>query len=170
MSENHSQQTLIELLHGRGAHADSLVSVQGISAELAARRVAPYPQSISQILSHMNYWMEYELRRIRGENPPYPSHAASSWPTQVAPASEAGWEREIARFAALVDEISAIAKSDSHLLNRELKTAHSSHAEVSASVLAVLWQIVAHNSYHLGQIVLLRRLLNAWPEKMGDTW
>jgi uncharacterized damage-inducible protein DinB len=170
MHENTSQQTLIELFYGKGAHANPIASVHGISAELAGRRLAAYPQSISQILFHMNYWMEYELRSVRGDNPPYPAHAAESWPTQAAPASEADWEQTVARFAALIDEFSAIAKSDSGFLNREVKATHAAHNQLSGSVLAVLWQIVAHNSYHVGQIILLRRLLNDWPAEAGDTW
>jgi uncharacterized damage-inducible protein DinB len=31
--------------------------------------------------------------------------------------------------------------------------------------------VAAHNSYHIGQIVLLRRMLGAWPPPTGgDTW
>ena len=170
MTENTSQQTLIELLHGKGAHANPIASVQGIPAEIAARRLAAYPQSISQILSHMNYWMEYELRRIRGENPAYPAHAAESWPAHASPANEAAWEQTVARFAALIDEFSALAKSDSGFLNGEVNATHAGHNQVSSSVRALLWQIVAHNSYHVGQIVLLRRLLNDWPAQAADTW
>jgi uncharacterized damage-inducible protein DinB len=34
-----------------------------------------------------------------------------------------------------------------------------------------VWQITAHNSYHAGQIALLRRQAGAWPpERGGDTW
>lgn len=170
MSKNTSQKTLIELLYGKGAHADSIASLQGISKELAGRRVAAYPQSISQILSHMNYWMDYELRRIRGENPEYPAHAAESWLKHASPTNQAEWEQTVARFAALLNDFSAIAKSDSGVLHREVKATHAAHNQISGSVLAVLWQIVAHNSYHLGQIVLLRRLLNDWPANAGDSW
>jgi uncharacterized damage-inducible protein DinB len=32
-------------------------------------------------------------------------------------------------------------------------------------------EIIAHNSYHTGQIALLRRQAGAWPpERGGDTW
>jgi uncharacterized damage-inducible protein DinB len=38
-------------------------------------------------------------------------------------------------------------------------------------VLAVLWQTAVHNSYHIGQVVILRRMLGAWPPLDGsDTW
>jgi hypothetical protein len=35
----------------------------------------------------------------------------------------------------------------------------------------VLYQLAAHNSYHVGQIVVLRQALGAWPPPGGgDTW
>ncbi len=61
-----SERPLIELLRGKGAHADPLACVEDLSAELAARQVAGFPHSVGQLVFHMNYWMSYELRRIRG--------------------------------------------------------------------------------------------------------
>jgi hypothetical protein len=35
----------------------------------------------------------------------------------------------------------------------------------------VVWQTIVHNSHHLGQVVLLRRPIGAWPPaRGGDTW
>jgi len=169
MTETASQRSLIELLYGKDAHADPIASVHGIPAEVASRRLQGYPHSIFQILFHMNFWMEYELRRIRQENPPYPAHAAESWPPE-SPASEGEWKQAETRFVALIGELSALAQSDPKFLNREVKATHAVHSQHSSSVLAVLWQLAVHNSYHLGQIVLLRRLLNSWPEQASDTW
>jgi len=39
------------------------------------------PHSIWQIVFHLNYWIEYDLKRIRGERPLYPGHASESWPS-----------------------------------------------------------------------------------------
>ncbi len=62
-------RALTELLHGKGAHADPMACIEDLSAELAARHVEGFPHSIGQLVFHMNYWMDYELRRIRGEKP-----------------------------------------------------------------------------------------------------
>jgi uncharacterized damage-inducible protein DinB len=165
-----SQRTLIELLHGEGVHASPIASVQGIPTKLACRRLEGYPHSIFQILSHMNYWMDYEVRRISGESPTYPAHATESWLTHSSPANETEWKQTVARFVALIGDLSKLAQSDSELLNREVNATHAVHSQLSSSVCAVLWQIAMHNSYHIGQIVLLRRLLNCWPAQAGDTW
>jgi uncharacterized damage-inducible protein DinB len=170
MSETISQRTLIELLYGKGAHANPIIVVQGIPTQLAARKVEGSPHSISQVVGHMNFWMEYELRRIRQEDPPYPAHAADSWPSDSSSANDTEWKQVVARFAALIEELSALAQSDPEFLNHEVKPTHAIHQQQSSSVLAVLWQIAVHNGYHIGQIVLLRRLLHDWPAQAGDTW
>jgi uncharacterized damage-inducible protein DinB len=34
-----------------------------------------------------------------------------------------------------------------------------------------LWQIMVHNSYHVGQIAVLMRAFGLWPPRAGtDTW
>ncbi len=86
-----SERTLIELLYGKGAHANPLACVEDVSANLSGRRTDNFPHTIWQLVSHMNYWMSYELKRIRGEKPVYPTHAAESWPAHPAPANEAEW-------------------------------------------------------------------------------
>ena len=79
-----SQRALTELFRGKGAHVDPIECVEDISAEVAARQVAGFPHSIGQLVFHMNYWMDYELRRIRGERPAYPEHNSESFPTASA--------------------------------------------------------------------------------------
>ena len=100
-----SQRTLIELLHGKGAHADPVACVEDVSAgNLAGRTVEGVPYSIWQLVSHMNYWMDYELRRIRGQKPPYPEHAAESWPDRAAPTGNE-WRDAVHEFASLVPRV-----------------------------------------------------------------
>jgi hypothetical protein len=167
---NTSQRALIELLYGKGAHANPIVAVQGIPAKFAGRRLEGYPYSIFQIVGHLNFWMDYELRRIKQEDPPYPKHAADSWPSDSSSANEAEWKQVVTQFASLIEDLSTLAQSDPELLNQEVKPTHAVHNQQSSTVLAVLWQTAVHNSYHIGQIVLLRRLLNDWKAEAGDTW
>lgn len=165
-----SSRALTELLRGNGAHADPLACVEDISCDLAARQVAGFPHSIAQLLFHMNHWMDYDLRRIRGEKPPYPAHNSESFPATAALAN-AEWKRWQARFAALLNDTAALAGSDRAELDRQVETTHPSHLQRDHTLEAVLWQLVAHNSYHIGQIAMIRRFLGAWPPRGGgDTW
>ncbi|HEY6338407.1 MAG TPA: DinB family protein [Candidatus Sulfotelmatobacter sp.] len=166
-----SQRALAELLHGQGAHADPVVCIEDLSAELAAQHMAGFPHSVGQLVFHMNYWMDYELRRIRGEKPAYPKHSAESFPPAPSPVDAADWDRLRQRFAGFLDDFIALAKLSHQELDREIAAAYEGDAKVAGTLQSVLWQMVAHNSYHVGQIAMIRRALNAWPPRGGgDTW
>jgi uncharacterized damage-inducible protein DinB len=171
MTEEISGHILIELLHGKGAHVDPFACVEHISAELAGRKNPAFPHSIWQILWHMNYWMDYELKRIRDEPPVYPAHATEGWPADSALPNEEEWRQAVDRFYTLIDELAALAGSTQDILLGPVSFTHPTHSQQSSSILAVLWQTAAHNSYHIGQIALLRRALGSWPPRGGgDTW
>ena len=165
------ERTLIELLYGRGAHVNPLACVEDLTAEWAGRRAENLPHSVWQIEWHVNFWNGYELERIHGEKPPYPDHAAESSPKDSALISEAEWKKDCARFADLIGILAAMAESDSLELDREVPPMHANQETRTSTVRAILWQILAHNSYHVGQIALVRRALGVWPPRSGgDSW
>jgi uncharacterized damage-inducible protein DinB len=165
-----SQRALTELLRGKGAHADPIACVEDISAEVAGRLVAGFPHSIGQLVFHINYWMDYELRRIRGERPAYPEHSSESFPRASA-LDSADWDRLRTQMANLLGEFAALAKSSPQELQREIESVHEGDKNVAGTLEAVLWQMVAHTSYHVGQIAMIRRVLVAWPPRGGgDSW
>jgi len=162
---------LLELLYGKGAHVSPLASVEDLAAELAGTSVSGFPYSIWQILGHLNFWIEYDLERIGGHAAPYPARAADSWPREAKPGEETEWRAEVLRFAKNLRAMERLAKSDVEVLTRPAEITTPALAGQSNSVEALLWQTIAHNSYHVGQIVLLRRFLKAWPPPAGgDTW
>jgi uncharacterized damage-inducible protein DinB len=165
------EPTLRDLLHGKGAHTDPVACLEDVPTTLAGRKIDGYPHSIWQIVGHLNYWMDYELRRIAGELPSYPEHAIESWPASDVPKSDDEWKDAVMRFVSLLDRFAELSDSGPEVLNRHVEAMHPSHSAQSSTVQAVLWQIVAHNSYHIGQIALLRRRFGAWPPPTGsDTW
>jgi len=166
-----SQRELTELLRGKGAHADPIACVEDVSADVAARQVAGFPHSIAQLVFHMNYWMRYELRRIRGERPAYPEHAANSWPAASSPADAQEWDQLRRDLAWFLAQYAELAKSPAVEMQREIESGHPGDQKVAGTLEAVLWQMVVHNSYHVGQIALIRRALGVWPPRAGgDSW
>jgi len=166
-----SQRALTELLHGKGSHADPVACVEDLSAELAARRVDGYPHSTGELVFHMNYWMDYELRRIRGARPAYPEHNSESFPPRPSPADAPDWDELRKRFTSLLADFTTLAKSSPEEMQRQIESVHEDDTKLAGTLEAVLWQMVAHNSYHIGQIAMMRRALGAWPPRGGgDTW
>lgn len=149
-------------LAGRGAHVQPARVFDGLDWRLAGLRPGGSPHSIWQVLGHMIFWQDFSLAHLRGEDPPVPEHAADSWPKEEAPRDEAEWQRAVERFVAGLDEAMRQAKGD---LTAEIR------ARPGRTRAESLQMIAAHNSYHAGQVVLLRRMLGAWPPPGGgDTW
>lgn len=171
-----SDSTLRELVHGKGAHVDPAACVEDVPAELAARTLDGYPHSIWQIVEHMNYWMDYDLGKLAGESRPYPEKAIESWPdnshsTTDHQTVDRQWQATTRRFSDLLARLAHFAESDNTMLARKVQKPGPDQSTHQSTVHAMLWQIVAHNSYHAGQIVVLRRQFGAWPPRRGgDTW
>jgi len=162
-------KTIRELVYGKGAHVDPIACVEDISAALATRSMAGYPHSIWQIVEHMSYWMEYEIHRIAGDRPRYPDHAIESWPAHPDPAGEAQWQAARQRFSELLTQVATLAESGTAAFEKSVLPDKPS-APLS-TVGAVVKQITVHNSYHVGQIAMLRRQFDAWPpQRGGDSW
>jgi uncharacterized damage-inducible protein DinB len=166
-----TDSTFRQLLRGHGAHVDPIAALEDVSAELAGRTLPGYPHSIWQMVSHLNYWMDYELRRIAGKHPHYPEHAIESWPKNVAPPSEPDWQQQQSQLARHLDEFRKLSESSPEALRAPVECMHPGEEGRSPNVQAVLWQILVHNSYHVGQIALMLRCFNLWPPRGGgDTW
>lgn len=114
----------------------------------------------------MNYWMSYELKRIRGEKPKYPKHASEGFPS--VPQNWDSLKRDLSWF---LSEFTKLADSTCPELDRQIESGHEGDKKLAGTLEALLWQMVAHNSYHTGQIATIRRALGAWPPKAGgNTW
>jgi len=158
---------LQDLLRGRGAHVDPVACLTGLSAAEAGRSLAPNLHTIWQLVWHMNYWMDYELRSIDGPEVPYPEHAEESWPGGTAPADEATWRLELTLFEKQVERLAGWA-GHAAVGGLGSRVVHRAKGE---SLETVLWQMVAHNSYHIGQVAQLRRAFGLWPPAGGgDSW
>ncbi len=156
-------RTLGHALRGEGAHVEVAAALDGMEWQLARRRPAGAPHTVFQLLGHMIYWQDVFIQRLTGAHAPGPAHAAAGWPGNEAPVSEHEWLAAVGRFdagLALVQSLVSVHTLDERLPNWN----HRTRAEAIAGT-------ASHNSYHLGQIVLLRRMLGAWPPPTGgDTW
>ena len=151
---------LDQALTGRGAHVKARGALDGLDWQLSGERPEGAAQSIFQLVNHMVYWHEYGLAWLGGTKPKTPEHAEDSWPGTQTPASAEEWQESVERFEAGLAEFLEHVKTKDLFLESHKKT-----------VLEVLQMIASHNSYHLGQIAQLRRMLGSWPPPGGgETW
>jgi DinB superfamily len=152
------REHLLYLLRGGGAHLDFEKAIAGLPAELRGTKPVGLPFSAWGLLEHMRLaqWDILEFsRNPQHVSPPWPE---GYWPSSDAPPSAAAWERSVAAFRAnckAMEQLVASSKADLHA-----KIPHGDGQTILREALLV----ADHNAYHLGQLVMLRRLLGAWPD------
>ena len=150
------RQHLLDLLRGRNAHADFDASVADFPSRLRGVKAPGAPHTAWQLLEHMRMaqWDILEFsRNAKHKSPPWPE---GYWPKTEAPPKAASWNNSLRSFRA---DLKAMAK-----LVADKKTALFAKIPhgTGQTILREALLIADHNSYHLGQMVLLRRLLGTW--------
>jgi uncharacterized damage-inducible protein DinB len=154
------EQAVRNALSGKGSHVEAKLVFEGLAWKDAGARPKGTPYTIFQLLNHIVFWQEWVVKWLDGGKPPIPEHASGSWPGGRGPAGPEEWEQAIKRFGKGLNDLTRRAR-DSDLLSKGGRK----------SRLEMLHTIASHNSYHLGQVVLLRQMLGAWPPPSGGlTW
>lgn len=157
MKDSALREHLVKLLRGGSAHADFDTAIAGLPAKLRGARTPGLPYTAWRLLEHMRIaqWDILEFsRNSKHESPKWPE---GYWPAGDAPGSEAEWEKSVAAFRRDLDEMTALVEDPATDLFARIP--HGTGQTILREALLV----ADHNSYHLGQFVLLRRLLGAWP-------
>jgi uncharacterized damage-inducible protein DinB len=156
------RQAIANGLFGEMAHVSPEAVFDGLDWTLVSEKPTGAPHSVWDILQHVLYWQDYCLKLLRGENPSAPEHASESWACTERPLDEQGWHAAVSSF---LDGLSAALEA------AQLELSESLEGRPEKSRVEVLQSLIGHNSYHLGQVVLLRQLLGSWPPPSGgDTW
>jgi hypothetical protein len=150
------RQHLIELLKGGHAHATFDAAVKNLPVALRGKRPRGAEHSAWELLEHLRIaqWDILDFTR----NPKY-KHLAwpeGYWPATPAPPDLKAWDKSVRAFRRdLKAMCDLVADPATDLF---AKIPHGDGQTILKEVLLV----ADHNAYHLGALVLLRRLLGAW--------
>jgi uncharacterized damage-inducible protein DinB len=114
--------------------------------------------SIASHVAHMTWWLRQALHHIEARAQEWQRIEGDEFPIKIAAAD---WEGIRQAFFEQLESFQALC-DDEALLER-------GYVSGKNTIGYVLLDYAIHNAYHLGQIVLLRRLLGAWtPETPGS--
>lgn len=148
---------LLDLLNGSNAHAHFNTAIRGIPADKRGIVPAGADHSLWQLLEHLRIAQSDILEFSRDANhvsPPWPS---GYWPQEPAPPDDKAWDNSLRRFRRDLKAFCALLEDPATDLYRKIP-----HGD-GQTILREAMLIADHNAYHVGQIVLLRRLLGIWP-------
>ena len=155
-SEALLRDLLRRLLSWEDAHAGFDAAVAGIPPDVRGRQPAGVPYSPWQLVEHMRRAQHDILDFCR--NPDYEEldWPEDYWPASAAPPSPAAWDESIEQFRADRAALAQLAADRS--VDLAARIPHGS----GQTYLRELLLAADHAAYHLGQLVLVRRLLGAW--------
>jgi len=142
-------------LDAREAHAPFDRAVADLAPELRGRRPAGLPHSAWELVEHVRIAQADLLAYL--EDPDYaaPAWPDGYWPPSAEPPDAAAWDEAVAAVAAGRGRLQAL------LLELPEPTAPIPWGGAHTYLRTILVAL-DHEAYHVGQIVLLRRLLGAW--------
>ena len=147
---------LRKLLDWEDAHAGFDAAVEGIPPD--KRGVAPegLPHSPWQILEHIRrtQWDILDFCR----NPEYvePKSMKEYWPEGPAPPSDEDWDESVAAVRRDREDLKTMAGDPKVDLFAKVPQG------TGQTFLREMVLVADHNAYHVGQLVLIRRLLGIW--------
>jgi hypothetical protein len=150
---------LVELLSGHNAHADFEQAIAGLPAKLRGARVPNLTFTPWRLLEHLRIaqWDILEFSRdAEHESPKWPDEY---WPKEDAPQSATAWTASVASFRKDLRAMVALVKNPKTNLFTPIK-----HGD-GQTILREALLVADHNAYHVGELIMLRKLLGAWKTK-----
>lgn len=146
---------LDNLLQMKGAHLSLAAAVADFPAEMRGKKPAGAPHSAWELLEHMRIAQEDILDFSR--NPAYREKKFPDdyWPASATPPSDEAWDQSVAQFERSLKEMRELIADTA--LDLLAKLPHGKGQTLLREALVV----ADHNSYHLGQLMFLRKMLES---------
>ena len=158
--QDHSlRQHLADLLKGGNAHATFDEAVAGVPVKVRGQKPTGFPHSPWMILEHLRITQRDILEFSRNKNHVSPDWPEGYWPKAEAPPSSTAWDESIKEFRKDLKAMQDLAADPKVDLYARIPWGEGQ------TILREVLLVADHTAYHLAQLVDVRRLLGAWPEK-----
>jgi hypothetical protein len=151
------RRRLVDNIAGKGAHVSFEDTLVDFPEELRGKKVQGLPYTAWQLLEHMRIAQWDILEFSRNKNHVSPDWPEGYWPDAESPADGAAWEKCLSDFMRDLSEMQDLVSDPGTDLQARIP--HGTGQDILREAILV----ADHNAYHLGQLVLVRKLLGAWP-------
>jgi len=150
------REHLLYLLGGGGAHVGFDAAVKGLPEDLRGRVPRGLPYSPWQIVEHMRLaqWDIVEFSRNREHRSP--EWPGGYWPASATPPGRGAWKKSITAFRADLETMQEMVRDPASNLYAPIPWGDGQ------TILREALLVADHNAYHLGELIVVRRLLGAW--------
>lgn len=150
------REHLVKLLTWSDAHVSFDEAIAGLPVRDRGRTPKGVPYSPWQLLEHLRLCqadiLEFSVRRNYREK----SFPADYWPASASPPSTRAWTTSVAQVRRDLRALARLARTTRDLTARV-------PAGTGQTYLRELLVAADHMAYHLGELIVVRRLQGNWP-------
>lgn len=150
------REQLVGLMTGGNAHADFEAAIKSLHAELRGKRPKASPHSPWELLEHLRIAQSDILEFSRDAKHQSPKWPEGYWPQSPAPPDEKAWDKSARAFRRDLKAMCALVADPATDLYAKIP-----HGD-GQTILREALLVADHNAYHVGQLILVRKLLAAW--------
>jgi hypothetical protein len=147
---------LINLLTGSHAHADFEAAIKNLPAELRGKRPKGADHSPWQLVEHLRIAQWDILGFSRDAKHVSPEWPGGYWPVNPEPPDEKAWDKSVRAFRKDLKAFCALVSDPETDLYAKIPHGNGQ------TILREAMLIADHNAYHVGQLILVRKLLGTW--------
>ena len=152
------REDVLHVLGGGNAHIRFEKAVANLPEDVRGKKPRGLPYTPWEQLEHMRIAQWDILEYIRNPDHVSPQWPEGYWPSEASPGRNA-WTKSVKAFQADRQALLDLAANRSTDL-----LARIPHETDGPTYLHELLLVADHNAYHLGQLIVLRRLLGAWQD------
>jgi hypothetical protein len=153
------REHVLSLLRGGNAHTTFDDAMTGLPADARGKKVRGLPYTAWMLLEHLRIaqWDILEFSR----SPKYTSleWPKGYWPEKASPSSDSAWNKSVKSFRSDLKAMEQLVTDSKTDLYAKIPWGQGQ------TILREALLVADHNAYHIGELVVLRRLLGAWPSK-----
>jgi len=147
---------VVDLLKGGHAHVTLKDALADLPPKLRGAKPPGQPFTPWRLLEHIRISQGDIVEFTKSAKHVSPEWPSGYWPASDAPPDTAAWDESVAQVERDRRAMERLVRdADTDLFSR---IPHGTGQTVLREALV----LADHNAYHLGQLVLLRRLLGAW--------
>jgi hypothetical protein len=147
------RKQLLDALRGHQAHLEFSAAIKNFPVKLQGIKPPGAPHSAWQLLEHLRIAQHDILEFSRNAKHKSPDWPEGYWPDTEAPPSADAWDQSVAAFEKDVKEFNALVSDPQVDLFRPFD-----HGD-GQTLLREALLLACHNSYHLGQLVFVKKML-----------
>jgi hypothetical protein len=157
-SDKSLRKHLLHLLQRGSAHLDFDAAVASLPPKARGAKTEGSPHTPWRLLEHMRIAQWDILEFCRNPKHVSPDFPDGYWPESDAPPADRDWDESVKAFRNDLEEMCRLVADPRQDLFEPFP-----HGD-GQTLLREALLVADHNAYHLGQLVLLRRVLGVWQE------